>query len=164
MAIVRRVIRETLGPRDESGTAAIEFALVAPFLLILMVGVVELGVAMYESMQVSAAVEAGILYAAANGFDSASISAAVTAAAPMPPAFRAVTATPAPTEFCGCPDGSGSVANLGTAPPCSTTACAGETAAGAYVQVSASLDRLVLLPARWGLPSTFTATAVIRIH
>ena len=52
--------------RCDSGTAAIEFALMTPFLLALLGGVVEIGFATYESMQVNAAVEAGVLQAARN--------------------------------------------------------------------------------------------------
>ena len=148
---------------DESGTAAIEFALMTPFLMILIGGVIEFGLAMYESMQVNAAVEAGVLYAAANGWNSADISGAVTGAGSLPAQYS-LTATPAPTEFCGCPIAGGSVSNLGATPPCSTTACSGGTAAGTYVQVNASLNHLVVLPTTWGLPSAITASAVVRIQ
>lgn len=61
------------GCRSKSGTAAIEFGLFIPFLLILFTGTVELGFAMYEAMQVNNAAEAGMLYAAKNGWDSAGI-------------------------------------------------------------------------------------------
>ncbi len=149
---------------NEDGVAALEFALVAPFLLLLLVGVVQLGLAMYQSMQVNAAVGGGVVYAAARGFDPAGISAAVTSAASLPASFGAVTATPAPAAFCGCPDAAGSVTVLGSAPPCSTAVCADGTAAGTYVQVGATLDRLVLLPISFGLPDTFAATAVVRIQ
>ena len=63
--------RHSFWRRDETGTSAIEFALMTPFLVVLLGGVVEFGFAMYEEMQVNAAVEAGILYAAANGWNSA---------------------------------------------------------------------------------------------
>ncbi len=154
------------GRDSDSGTAAIEFALFTPFLLVLLGGVTELGFAMYESMQVNAAVEAGTLYAAEHGWNSASITSAVTGASSLPQSYT-LTATPAPTEYCGCPNAAGSVSNLG-APPCSTTAyttaCSGNTQAGTYVQVNASINHLVLMPTSFGLPTTFTATTVIRIN
>jgi len=152
----------------ESGTAAIEFALMTPFLVVLLGGVVELGFAMYESMQVNAAVEAGVLYSVANGsalatsFSATSVSGAVTGSGALPSAYT-LTATPAPTEFCGCPSASGSVTTLATAPPCSTATCSGSTAA-TYVQVNASINHLVLLPTSFGLPNTFSATAIVRIQ
>ncbi len=155
----------------DNGTAAIEFALMAPFLLVLVGGVVEFGFAMYESMQVNAAVEAGILSAAVNAsalassWNSATVINAVTAANTLPPAY-ALTATPAPTEFCGCPNVAGSVATLASASPpnCSSGTCSSGNAAGTYVQVNASINHLTLLPTKTVFPGAFTASAVIRIE
>lgn len=164
MALFRLPSGRLFGRRSESGTAAIEFALFLPFLLLLLGGTVELGFSAYEAMQVSNAVDAGSLYAAKNGWNSASIVSATVSGA----ASSGLTATPAPTQFCGCPNAAGSISNLG-APPCSPTACSGSPA-GTYVQVSASLNHVVIfptmgvLPTGWGLPATFTATAVIRTN
>jgi Flp pilus assembly protein TadG len=151
-----------LGRRAESGTAAIEFALVLPFLALLLAGIIELGFAAYEATQVNNAVDAGALYAARNGWNSASIVAATLAGATLPPTLNTLTATPAPTQFCGCPSAAGSISNLG-APPCSTN-CAGGITPGTYVKVNASLNHKVILPTTWGLPTTFTATAIIRTN
>ena len=130
-----------------------------PFLLILLTGTVELGFLMYEAMQVNNAVEAGALYAAANGFNAASITSAVTNASVLPTGLNALTATPAPTQFCGCP--SAAALELG-GPPCSATACSGSPA-GTYVQVNASLTHTIIIPNPW-VPATLTATAVIRTN
>ena len=162
MALDRITSQGLLGRGSESGTAAIEFALFLPFLVLLLSGIVELGFSAYEAMQVSNAVEAGALYAAKNGWNSASVASATVAGAVLPPGLNTLTATPAPTQFCGCPSAAGSVSNLG-APPCSATACSGNTPAGTYVQVNASLSHTAIFPTTWGLPATFTATAVIRI-
>ena len=59
MALAKVIFENLFGRRSESGTAAIEFALFLPFLLLLLTGVAELGFAMYEAMQVNNAVEAG---------------------------------------------------------------------------------------------------------
>ena len=99
--------------RDESGTAAIEFGLFLPFLLLLLTGTVELGLSMYEAMQVSNAVEAGALYAAKNGFNATNIGSATTGASALPSQLNTLSATPAPTQFCGCPSAAGSISNLG---------------------------------------------------
>ena len=169
MIAARRIFQRRFSGPDQSGTAAIEFALMTPFLLILIGGVTEIGFAAYEAMQANAAVEAGILYAAANtaanGWNSALISSAETVAGPLPPAFHKLTATPAPSEFCGCPNAAGSVSNLG-APPCTpySTACAGSTPAGTYVRVNASLTHFVLFPIAGYTLGPFTPTAVIRIQ
>jgi len=151
---------------SDSGTAAIEFALFLPFLLLLLTGIVELGFSAYEAMQVNNAVDAGAIYAAANAantFSATNTANAAVAGAILPPGLNTLTATPAPTQFCGCPSAAGSVSNLG-APPCSATACSGSTPAGTYVKVNASLNHMVIFPTTWGLPTTFTATAVIRTN
>ncbi len=151
----------------ESGTAAIEFALMAPYLLVLMGGVVEFGLAMYECMQVNAAVEAGIVSAVVNGWNSDAIVSAVAGASQLPSAYSVyndgVTATPAPSYYCGCAIGAPTYSvsqGTGTPPSCS---CSGSGAPGAYVQVSATIGHLPLFPTSFGLPKTFHATAVIRI-
>ena len=93
--------------RGIAGTAAIEFGLSIPLLVIIVMGVAELGFAMYGKMQVYNSVEAGALYAAKNGFDSAGITAAVVNAT----GTQGITATPAPVQFCGCPSATGIVAD-----------------------------------------------------
>ncbi len=163
MALGRTLFQNLFGCRNESGTAAIEFGLFIPVLLILLTGTAELGLLMYEGMQVNNAVEAGALYAAANGFNSAAITTAVTNASILPTGLNTLAATPAPAQFCGCPTATG-ITNLG-APPCSATACAGSPA-GTYVRVNASLTHTVLIPSptSWGIPATLTAIAIIRIN
>jgi Flp pilus assembly protein TadG len=170
MASARTIFRIPLEVGSESGTAAIELALFLPFLLLLLTGIVELGVSAYEAMQVSNAAEAGALFAAATyaptnapAFSAASTASATTSGAALLPGSNTLTATPAPTQFCGCPSAAGSVSNLG-APPCSATACAGSTPAGTYVQVNASLNHMAIFPTTWGLPATFTATTIIRTN
>ena len=75
--------------------AAIEFALLSPLLVLLLIGLVEVGFASYEAMQAQNAAEAGALYAARHGWDSAGIQAAVVNAT----GSSDVTATPAPQSF-----------------------------------------------------------------
>ena len=148
------------GRRSESGTAAIEFALFIPFLFILLVGTVDLGFAMYEAMQVSNAVEAGMLYAAKNGWDSAGITNSVlNASSVYPGGTPALTATPAPSQFCGCPQATGIAVAT-----CSST-CPDGSAVSQYVQVNAALNHLSILSLPGlSVPSTFTAKAVVRVN
>ena len=138
-----------IGRHSDSGTAAIEFALMTPFLLILIGGVTEIGFAMYEAMQVNAAVEAGVLYAAANGY-STSISGAVTDASRLPSAYTLTPVTPVISEFCGCPVATASTASVTNfwLPPCSAAGYAAlrTGGAGTYVSVKASLHHLGILP------------------
>ncbi|WP_316229503.1 TadE/TadG family type IV pilus assembly protein [Bradyrhizobium sp. SZCCHNR1070] len=169
MSMAKTTSGKRSGRRSESGTAAIEFALFLPFLFILLVGTVDLGFAMYEAMQVSNAVEAGMLYAAKNGWDSAGITNSVLSASSVyPGGTPALTATPAPRRFCGCPQATGitEMACLFPIPPNPPPTCAdGITTAGVYVQVNAALNHLIILSLP-GLPvpSTFTAKAVVRVN
>jgi TadE-like protein len=141
--------------RHCSGSAALEFGLAIPLLLLILMGVVELGNAMYRAMQVYDSVEAGMLYAAQNGFDAAGISAAVVNAT----GTQDITATPAPEEFCGCP-GAGGI--LPTA--CNAT-CNDGSSAGQYVRISAAIPRQTILPyPPLPLPSTLTAQSVLRLN
>lgn len=141
--------------KQSGGTAALEFALTVPFLLLFLMAVVELGFAMHETMQVYNSAEAGALYASKNGFDPAGISAAVVNAT----GTQGLTASPAPAQFCGCPQSSGVIAVS-----CSTT-CTGGTAPGQYVRIYAALPHTSILPAfALPLPETLTAQAIVRLN
>lgn len=141
---------------NEKGTAAMEFGLMVPFLLTLIMGVVELGFATYEGMQTYDAAEAGAIYAAKNGWSSSGVSSAVTSAT----ATTGVTATPAPSQFWGCPSESGVVTVAS-----SSTKCSNGNSPGLYVQVNASLNHSTILPyPSLSLPTTFTATSIVRLN
>lgn len=142
--------------RGRDGTAAIEFALACPFLLVLILGLVELGFGAYQEMQVEDAAEAGALYAAINGFNAAGISAAVVNAVGPD---SGVTASPAPVEFCGCPAAAGI-----TAVACSST-CSNGDAPGEYVQVYAALPHQTILSyPGLPLPATLTGQSIVRLN
>jgi Flp pilus assembly protein TadG len=101
-----------------SGAAAVEFALMAPFLLGLMVPLADVGAYIYDYMQIQLAAEAGAEYAARHGWDPTGIQNAVLNAAPslnlqlvdnnfttnksdvLPYPF-----TPTNVQFCGCASG-----------------------------------------------------------
>jgi Flp pilus assembly protein TadG len=137
------------------GTAALEFALFAPLLLIMLVYVVELGDGVYEAMQVQNAAEAGALYVAKYGWNSAGISAAVVNSTGL----SGLTASPAPSEFCGCP-----AANAIASSVCAQTCASGATA-GTYVKINASLTHQTIL-ALPGMvsPTTLTGIAIVRVN
>jgi len=137
------------------GNAAIEFAIAGPLLLGMVTGIVDVGFGLYEAMQVQNAAEAGALYAARDGWDQEGIVAAVTGSTNT----AGITATPAPTKFCGCPSASG-VTSAG----CSGT-CAGGGAPGVYVQVNAALPHLQIVPyANFGVPATLTGQSMMRVQ
>ncbi len=137
------------------GSASIEFAIIVPVLLIMLAGLVEIGFAAREAMQVQDAAEAGAGYAMKYGWDSAGISAAVVNAT----GATGVTASPAPVQFCGCPSASGITTVLCTA------TCAGGTTPGTYVKVSASIAHVAIL-SNLGLPipATLVGHATVRLQ
>ena len=152
-----KIRRSTVGRfvADSGATAAIEFAIGGPMLVVLLIGMTEIALASYQSMQVQNAVEVGALYAEQNGWNPSGISGAVAAAA----GTTGISATPAPSEFCGCP-GVG-----GISPITCSAQCAGGASPGTYVQVNASLARAsVFGGSGFALPDTLTATTIVRIN
>jgi len=125
--------RRFITNRDEGirGIAAVEFAMVASSLVLMMICVADVGTGFYRRMQVQNAAQSGAQYAMLHGYSSSSITSAVTAAT----SFAGISAAPAPTQFCGCPSSSGITTASPASPPCST--CADGSAAGTYVLVSA---------------------------
>jgi Flp pilus assembly protein TadG len=129
------------------GNSAVEFALVAPFIIALAVGTVDYGLASYQRMAAQHAAQVGAQQAALHGFDAAAIANAVRTAT----AIATISANPAPTQSCGCVSGT-----TFTAQGCGTT-CPDGGQAGTYVTVSAQLVYKTILPYP-GIPDSFTFT------
>ncbi|MDN4985206.1 MULTISPECIES: TadE/TadG family type IV pilus assembly protein [unclassified Bradyrhizobium] len=120
---------------DERGVAAIEFGIMIPILSLMVVSVTDIGLAVFRKMQVEDAAQAGAQYAIIHGFDASGISSAVTSATNS----TAVTASPGPVKFYGCPTGTGvSVVSAGTV-------CTGGAQAGTYATVSAQATYYTLI-------------------
>ncbi len=135
----------------QRGTAALEFALAVPLLALLLTAVIEIGFAMYQAMQVNFAAEAGLAYAAKNGWDYAGITSAATGSSGL----SGMNSTA--SQFCACPSATG----LPTA-NCSAT-CSSGSQAGQYIQVSAILTRQSLIGATgFGLPDKLVGQAILR--
>ncbi|TMJ54449.1 MAG: pilus assembly protein, partial [Alphaproteobacteria bacterium] len=77
ISILRIYVRSPIGravrnlARDIRGVAAIEFAIVAPMLVLAMVCTADLGLGIYRKMQVQNAAQAGAEYAIVHGYVSA---------------------------------------------------------------------------------------------
>ena len=121
--------------RANEGSVAIEAAIVVPMLALIMVPLIDIGMAIYQQMQVRDAAQAGAQYAMAHGWNSNAIQNAVTAATSLP----SVTASPAPTKTCGCPSGT-SIA----AAACGTN-CANGQPVGVYITVNAQATYTTLI-------------------
>ncbi len=138
------------------GSAVVEFAMLAPLLVLLAVGIYDYGMALSQRTQVESAARAGAAYVTAYGWDAEGISRAVTGAT----GNAAISAVPAPSRFCGCGDAAtGVVATTCDSP------CPGGDVARAYVSVGASAIYSVALPLPLGATSfTLRATSVARVQ
>lgn len=161
MTVLPKVLGVFLG-RERlaiAGVAAIELAMVSPLLVMGVLGAGEVGITIFRATQVQFAAQAGGRYALAHGFNATLVSNAVVNAT----TYTAITATPAPTQFCGCPAATGVTVVSGT-PPCSAT-CSGGITAGTYVTASSQAQFSPIVPNPWQ-PSTVTmaAQATVRIQ
>jgi Flp pilus assembly protein TadG len=141
---------------DEKGTAAIEFGLIATFLSLLLLGIVDFGMGYWEQIQVGNAARVGAQYAIFNGWNSSGITTAVTKATSL----NSILATPAPSQSCGCPSVTAGI----TSATCGTN-CTGGGLAGTYVTVhaQASYSSIFSYP---GLanPLTLSASMTVRMQ
>jgi len=136
------------------GNAVIEFSIAAPVLAVILVPLIDIGMAVYQQMQVQDAAQAGAQYAMAHGWNSRSIQSAVMSATAL-----SVSASPAPSKTCGCPDGS-SV----SAATCGST-CSDGQKAGTYVTVGAQATYTPLFPyPTMGNSVTLSAQTTARIQ
>jgi Flp pilus assembly protein TadG len=138
----------------DEATAAVEFSVAVPVLAIIFVPLIDIGMAVYQQMQVQDAAQAGAQYAMAHGWNSSAIQSAVTSATML-----SVSASPAPSKSCGCPSSS-SVSSAA----CGATCPDGQTA-GTYVTVGAQATYTPLLPyPTMGSSLTLSAQTTARIQ
>lgn len=150
--------------RDRSGVAAVEFALIAPTIILVLVGLIDLGGMLFTRFQLDASVNAGANYALVNGSSVNSTSAAslastlaglVASGQSSNYANSSVTVNGGPTagssggtvttggtasnaDSCYCPTGAASSSvTWGSAQTCGTV-CTGGGYAGKFVLLSAS--------------------------
>jgi len=146
------------------GNAIVEFAIAAPFLILLLVGVIELGRYEYFGIIVANAAHAGALYGS-QSTTAAADNAGMAAAAQLDVGTNPVatlTPSPAPTSFYGC--WNSTTAAMATPFPATSSSCPSGQTSVQYVQVTmtGSVKPLIGLPF---LPSTLrvTSTATMRV-
>jgi Flp pilus assembly protein TadG len=141
-----------------AGVAAIELAMVSPLVVTGVLGAGELGISIFRETQVNFAAQAGADFALAHGFNTTKVSNAIVNAT----TYTAITATPGPSQFCGCPTATG-VSVASGAPPCSAT-CSGGATAGTYVTASSQAQFSPIIPNPWQTSTvTLAAQATVRI-
>jgi Flp pilus assembly protein TadG len=140
---------------DVRGVAAIEFAVLAPLLALMLIGMVDLGIGIHRKMQVQNAVQAGAQFAVFYGFNADLIAKAVLSAT----AAQGLTASPAPSKSCGCPTASS------VTPATCGSPCSGGSVARTYVNVFAQNTYTTLLPyPLFPRSFTFTAQAMVKLQ
>jgi Flp pilus assembly protein TadG len=144
--------------RSRRAVAALEFALTAPFLLILTAGAVDFGIANYSRSALANAVASGAEYAvlSATNVTAANVQTVVQST----PNLTGVTATvTGPACYCL----TGSTPTMSSV-ACNTS-CSDGSLAGTYVIISASYSYAGLLSG-FSYPSTFNISdsAVVRVQ
>jgi Flp pilus assembly protein TadG len=187
--IAQHLTRRSAHRRDD-GVAAIEFAMLVPVYLLLLVGMVDMGGMLYSSYQLETAVAAGAEYAAvnsanANGANGASLANSIagivenangsawandtvvvnngpTVTVSGGSASSSGTATNA--NSCYCPAGSPPNWVWGSAATCGAV-CSGSLQAGKFVTITASVAYTPLL-STFGLikNGTLTQNAMVQVQ
>lgn len=146
--LIQSLRKARAGLRDRRGASAVEFAVALPVLVGILIPTTDLGMGFYTQMQVQDAAQAGAQYAVLHGWDSTAIQNAVTSAT----ALSTITASPAPTQSCGCASGT-SITTVGC-----NASCPDGSTPGSYVTVNAQAPYTTLIPYP-GIASSFTVTA-----
>ncbi len=126
-------------PAARAGTAAVEFAIVLPVLLLLLGGLVDYGLLIWSKARLAASVAQGAQYAFVTGYKVTQ--AAITSVVQGSSGLTGVAVTiNGPACYCL----SGAPATL--TPQVCTTACADGASQNSYVLLSASYTYTPLLP------------------
>jgi Flp pilus assembly protein TadG len=163
---LRRAGQRWRGARG--GNAAVEFALLTPVLMGLLVPIADYGFYIYDMTQVQLAAQAGAEYAARHQWDPNGIQAAVLNATPN----LAVNVTPQPftaasVQVCGCAAGTTITPNPSPAQPCPQVRpiCPSGNPAGVYYVIGAQYQFSTMLDYP-GItsPQTLSSTAIVRVQ
>jgi Flp pilus assembly protein TadG len=114
----------------ETGASIMEVALIAPVLMVMLFGMVDLGRWMYLAVEVSSAARAGVQYGAQNRATAVDSAGIQQAAVNDTPYIAGLTVTP--TTICQC---SGTP---GTNVACSLASCTGSAQLGLFLKVTTS--------------------------
>ncbi len=136
----------------EGGASLVEVALLVPVLVLLLVGVIDFGMAYYLDIEIGNAAYAGAIYGSQNNTDTTGMqNAAVKDAANV----KNMTATA--TYGCECSDGTNQVPSCTKQP----TGCSVNPVN--YVQVTTSATYKTLFP--WpGIPSSFPMQGLAKLR
>ncbi len=137
------------------GASAVEFALIAGILAMMLLGLMDFGLGFWEKMEVGNGARAGAEYAVRNGYDSSKIQTAVTNS------INLSGLTISSAESCGCPN---ATAGINTSYSCGET-CPDGGIAGTYVTVDTQASYHTIF--HWpGVPNpiTLASSSTVRIN
>ena len=131
---------------SEEGSVLVEVALIAPVIIVMILGVVNFGFMLQQDLAVADSARAGAAYALTwgNQTRTSQMAAVATVAAGSIPSYQA-----AATNFCTCGPG-------GTAISC-TSSCSSYGQPTMYAQVTATATLPVLLGTGTGIPVSSVA-------
>lgn len=151
---------------DRRGIAIVEFALVAPFLLILLGGAVDFGLLMAGKSRLANGVAQGIQYALLTGptVTIVNLRAAIQSGAARSGVKETVIVS-VTTPACYCVSGVPAVLSaistlLSATNTCTMTCPTGATLPGVYVKVAATYTYKPLMPFYSGLVNTTVSEAI----
>lgn len=137
--------------RRTDGGPAVEFGFIFPVFAVLIAGLVEYGMVMFQYMNVSQAAQVGANYAMLTGYNAANIQTAVTNATGIPAGNVTVA------KSCGCATGAGiSPTSCRTPLP----SCGNGVTAATYVTVTVAQPYSPVAP---GIPSPLRASVLVRV-
>jgi Flp pilus assembly protein TadG len=157
---------------DNRAVAMIEFAVVMPILVLLLLPLFDLGMGFYTKTQVMTAAESGAQYAFVHGWSGTSSTSqtSILSAVSSATGLSGVQASPAPVLACGCADGTNITYSSpgGSFSPSSCSAlaaCASTQKPGAYVTISAQASyRPLFTYLIFSGSTTLSATSTVRIQ
>ena len=152
----KSLIEVTQKPRRDAGNAIVELALVAPILVLVLIGVAEFGRFAYMAIEISNAARAGVAYGAQNHVTASDITGMQNAATGDGSNVPGISATA--NHYCACSNASG------TQVACLPTSCTSSPIVE-FVQVNttASVSPIFNYP---GISNTLTLTgrATMRVE
>lgn len=138
---------------DDRGQSILEIAVATPFMLLLLLAIVEFGRYMYGGVEVSNAARAGVQYGSQSVISSGDTNGIINAT--KADASDITTLNVTPSTFCVCGSNEGTqISCTGTSP------CFGTDRVEEYVQVVASNQFKPFLKYP-GLPATLTITRTV---
>jgi len=145
--------RGETGPvrRTDGGNVAVEFAMLLPVLVLMLMGVLDFGLGAYQAMAVQSAARVGGQYALVHPGNAAGIEAAVRNATYI----DGVDMTVGSSEYCQCP-GSSAVS-------CDTGVCASNVAYQRFAQVTVSKPYVLMFPFP-GFPDSLTLSGAVTLR